>query len=83
MVKKLFNVGCCYEKSILKDVIVFLVMLAVVAIVCCFCPDSIPIHFNAQGEANLFVNKWFLLLGTVIPYSVYFQFLRHGGKGNK
>jgi len=30
------------KKSILKDVIVFLVMLAVVAIVCCFCPDSIP-----------------------------------------
>ncbi|MEH2951095.1 DUF1648 domain-containing protein [Sporofaciens sp. JLR.KK001] len=51
--------------------------------VCCFLPDSIPIHFNAQGEADLFVNKWFLLLGTVIPYSVYFQFLRHGGKGNK
>ena len=71
------------KKSILKDVIVFLVMLAVVAIVCCFLPDSIPIHFNAQGEADLFVNKWFLLLGTVIPYSVYFQFLRHGGKGDK
>ena len=47
------------KKNILKDVIVFLVMLAVVAIVCCFCPDSIPIHFNAQGEANLFVNNGF------------------------
>ena len=71
------------KKSILKDVIVFLAMLTVVAVVCWFLPDSIPVHFNAQGEADLVVNKWFLLLGTVIPYSVYFQFLRHGGKGDK
>ena len=41
------------KKSILKDVIVFLVMLAVVAVVCWFLPDSIPDHFNAQGEPVL------------------------------
>lgn len=64
------------KKSILKDVIVFLVMLAVVAVVCWFLPDSIPVHFNAQGEADLVVNKWFLLLVTVIPYSAYIQLSR-------
>ena len=64
------------KKSILKDVIVFLVMLAVVAVVCWFLPDSIPVHFNAQGEADLVVNKWFLLLVTVIPYSAYIQLFR-------
>ena len=70
------------KKSIIKDVIVFFVMLAVVAVVCWFLPDSIPVHFNAQGEADLIVNKWFLLLGTVIPYSAYIQFFRKrkGGK---
>ena len=70
------------KKSILKDVIVFLVMLAIVAVVCWFLPDSIPVHFNAQGEADLVVNKWFLLLGTVIPYSAYIHFFRQrkGGK---
>ena len=70
------------KKSILKDVIVFLVMLAIVAVVCWFLPDSIPFHFNEQGEADLVVNKWFLLLGTVIPYSAYIQLFRKrkGGK---
>lgn len=70
------------KKSIFKDVIVFLAMLAVVAVVCWFLPGSIPVHFNAQGEADLIVNKWFLLLGTVIPYSVYIQLFRKrkGGK---
>ena len=66
----MYEEGVAMKKSILKDVIVFLVMLAVVAIVCCFCPDSIPIHFNAQGEADLFVNKWFLLLGTIVLTSL-------------
>ena len=64
------------KKSILKDVIVFLVMLAGGAVVCWFLPDSIPVHFNAQGEADLVVNKWFLLLVTVIPYSAYIQLFR-------
>ena len=52
------------------------------SVVCWFLPDSIPVHFNAQGEADLVVNKWFLLLGTVIPYSAYIQLFRKrkGGK---
>ena len=70
------------KKSILKDVIVFLVMLTIVVVVCWFLPDSIPVHINAQGEADLIVNKWFLLLGTVIPYSADIQLFRNrkGGK---
>ena len=70
------------KKSILKDVIVFLVMLTIVAVVCWFLPDSIPVHINAQGETDLIVNKWFLLLGTVIPYSAYIQLFRKR-KGSK
>lgn len=71
------------KKRILKDVVVFFAMLAVVAIVCNFLPENIPVHINAQGEADLIVSKWFLLLGTVIPYSFYFQFLRHDKKSDK
>lgn len=71
------------KKRILKDVVVFFAMFAVVAIVCSFLPGNIPVHFNAQGEADLIVNKWFLLLGTVIPYSFYFKFLRRGRKSDK
>ena len=68
------------KKSLLKDVVVLLVMLAVVAAICRFLPDHVPIHINAQGEIDMYANKWFLLLGTAIPYSVYLQFFRNRKK---
>ena len=33
-------------------------------------------HFNAKGEADMFANKYYLLLATVIPYSAYWKFVR-------
>ncbi len=71
------------KKSIVKDVAVFLILLAVAAVLCYFLPEKVPVHFNAQGEADLAVNRWFLLLAAVIPYSVYWQFLRGNKKGEK
>ncbi|MEK4300440.1 DUF1648 domain-containing protein [Oceanobacillus sp. FSL W8-0428] len=59
-----------------KDIIVFLIMFFVLFIVILFLPDSIPIHFNWWGEADIVVHKYFLLAGVIIPYSVYWQFFR-------
>lgn len=71
------------KKSIVKDVAVFLILLAVAAVLCYFLPEKVPVHFNAQGEADLAVNRWFLLLAAVILYSVYWQFFRRNKKGEK
>ncbi len=71
------------KKSIIKDVVVFLILLAAAAVLCYFLPKKVPVHFNAQGEADLAVNRWFLMLAVVIPYSVYWQFFRGNKKGEK
>ncbi|MBM7717548.1 DUF1648 domain-containing protein [Siminovitchia sp. FSL H7-0308] len=61
----------------LKDIIVFILIAAVIFVICLFLPEAIPIHFNAQGKADIIVNKYFLLLGSVIPYSIYWRFFRN------
>lgn len=71
------------KKSLIKDVVVFLILLAAAAVLCYFFPEKVPVHFNAQGEADLAVNRWFLMLAVVIPYSVYWQFFRGNKKGEK
>ena len=71
------------KKSIVKDIAVFLILLVVAAILCYFLPEKVPVHFNAPGEADLAVNRWFLLLAAVIPSSVYWQFFRRNKKGEK
>lgn len=59
-----------------KDITVFLIMFVILFGIILFLPDSIPIHFNWRGEADIVVNKFFLLIGVIIPYSVYWQFFR-------
>ena len=66
---------------LLKDVLVLILMIVVIFIICIFLPDKIPVHFNAKGVADLFANKYYLLFATVIPYSVYWKFIR--GRKNK
>ena len=62
--------------GLLKDVLVLMLMVVVIFIICLFLPEKIPIHFNAKGEADMFANKYYLLLATVIPYSAYWKFVR-------
>lgn len=64
------------KKNIVKDIFVFVLIAAAIFVICLFLPDSVPIHFNSQGKADLIVNKYFLLLGAVIPYSVYLKYFR-------
>ncbi|MFD1414922.1 DUF1648 domain-containing protein [Oceanobacillus jeddahense] len=59
-----------------KDIVVFLIMFVILFGIILFLPDSIPIHFNWRGEADIVVQKFFLLIGVIIPYSVYWQFFR-------
>lgn len=70
------------KKIISKDVSVLLLIITAIFVICLFLPEKVPIHFNAQGNADVIVNKYFLLFGAVIPYSAYWQFLR-GRKGKK
>ncbi|WP_215905374.1 DUF1648 domain-containing protein [Treponema pedis] len=51
-------------------------------IICIFLPEKIPVHFNAKGVADVFANKYYLLLATVITYSAYWKFIR-GRKNEK
>jgi len=64
------------KNRFVKDILIFVLIVAVIFVICLFIPDRIPIHFNLQGEADTVVNKYFLLFGAVIPYSAYWQFLR-------
>ena len=70
------------KDGLLKDVLVLLLMIVVIFIICIFLPEKIPVHFNAKGVAEMFVNKYYLLFATVIPYSAYWKFIR-GGKSKK
>ena len=69
------------KNRLIKDILVLLVMLAIIVVICIFLPEKIPVHFNAKGVADMFANKYYLLLATVIPYSAYWKFIR--GRKNK
>ncbi|MFD1068044.1 DUF1648 domain-containing protein [Oceanobacillus locisalsi] len=60
-----------------KDIKIFFIMLVILFVIILFLPASIPIHFNWRGEADIIVDKYFLLIGVCIPYSVYWQFFRN------
>lgn len=61
-----------------KDILVFVLIAAGIFVICLFLPEKVPVHFNVQGDADIIVNKYFLLFGAVIPYSAYWKFLRKG-----
>ena len=67
--------------GLLKDVLVLMLMIVVIFIICIFLPEEIPVHFNAKGTPDMFANKYYLLFTTVIPYSIYWEFVR--GRKNK
>ena len=69
------------KKRFLKDILVLIGIIFVIFIICIFLPEKIPVHFNAKGIPNMFVNKYYLLFAAVIPYSAYWKFVR--GRKNK
>ena len=69
------------KNGLLRDGLVLILMIVVIFIICIFLPEKIPVHFNAKGVAEMFVNKYYLLFATVIPYSAYWKFIR--GRKNK
>lgn len=70
------------KDGLLKDVLVLVVMMVVIFIICLFLPEKIPVHFNAKGIPDMYVNKFYLLFATVVPYSAYRKFVR-GRKNRK
>lgn len=81
-IKLYLNGGIAMNNQALKDIIVLVVILVVLFIICQFLPQEIPFHINARGVADMTANKYFLLLGAVIPYSAYWSFIRNR-KGKK
>ena len=69
------------KNRLTKDILVLLGMTVIIVVICSFLPEEVPIHFNAKGVADMFANKYYLLLATVIPYSAYWKIVR--GKKNK
>ena len=45
------------KKSLIKDVVVFLILLAAAAVLCYFLPEKVPVHFNAQGEGMMMQHR--------------------------
>lgn len=64
------------KKSIFKDVAVLLLIILIIFIIIQFLPERVPIHFDSQLRADNIVNKHFLLLGALIPYWLYWKYLR-------
>ena len=64
------------KNRLLKDILVLFGMMVIIVIICGFLPEKVPIHLNAKGVADMFANKYYLLLATVIPYSAYWKFVR-------
>ena len=50
------------KRTIFKDILVLLLIIITIFIICLFLPERVPIHFNAQGEADMIVGKYFFYL---------------------
>lgn len=70
------------KNQALKDMVVLVVILTVLCVICQFLPQEIPLHINAGGIVDMTANKYVLLFSTVIPYAVYWRFIRNR-KGKK
>ncbi|WYK02278.1 hypothetical protein A5821_003421 [Enterococcus sp. 7F3_DIV0205] len=60
-----------------KDLFVFLIIISSILFICLFLPSEIPVHFNYLGKADLTVHKYYLLLGSIILYSLYLTFIKN------
>lgn len=64
-------------KTLFKDILIFFTMLLIFYIICLFLPEQIPAHINPKGEIDMEINKYFLLIATIFPFSIYLYFFRN------
>ncbi|KJQ59436.1 DUF1648 domain-containing protein [Streptococcus gordonii] len=63
-----------------KDLFVLFFLAVIIFLIICLLPEQVPIHFNSAGKADIVVNRFCLILGLPIPYSLYWKYFRSKSK---
>ena len=63
-----------------KDLFVLFFLAVIIFLIICLLPEQVPIHFNSAGKADIVVNRFCLILGLPIPYSLYWKYSRSKSK---
>ena len=63
-----------------KDLFVLFLLAVTLFLIICLLPEQVPIHFNSAGKADIVVNRFWLILGLPIPYSLYWTYFRSKSK---
>ena len=56
-----------------KDLFVLFLLAVIIFLIIFLLPEQVPIHFNSAGNADIVVNRFWLILGLPIPYSLYWK----------
>ena len=56
-----------------KDLFVLFILAVIIFLIICLLPEQVPIHFNSAGKTDIVVNRFWLILGLPIPYSLYWN----------
>ena len=59
-----------------KDLFVLFLLAVIIFLIIFLLPEQVPIHFNSAGNADIVVNRFWLILGLPIPYSLYLKYFR-------
>ena len=57
-----------------KDLFVLFFLAVIIFLIICLLPEQVPIHFNSAGKADIVINRFWLILGLPIPYSLYWKY---------
>ena len=63
-----------------KDLFVLFFLAVIIFLIICLLPEQVPIHFNRVGKADIVVNRFWLILGLHIHYSLYWKYFRSKSK---
>ena len=63
-----------------KDLFVLFILAVIIFLIICLLPEQVPIHFNSAGKTDIVVNRFCLILGLPIPYSLYWKYFRNKSK---
>ena len=63
-----------------KDLFVLFLLAVILFLIICLLPEQVPIHFNCAGQADIVVNRFWLILSLPIPYSLYWKYFQSKSK---
>ena len=59
-----------------KDLFVLFILAVIIFLLICLIPEQVLIHFNSAGNADIVVNRFWLILSLPIPCSLYWKYFR-------